>query len=90
MNCSVGKMHLLFIVEKVSKMKSCFSWEGTLTMYDGGSMTTSPKIGEYCDSIPPNIITTSSKILVHFHEPYSSSYWIWTIGFKMMYNPTSN
>ena len=89
MNCSVGKMHHVFIIEKVLQTKICFSYLGTLTMYDGGSMT-SPMIGEYCDSIPPNIITMSSKILVNFQQPYSSHSWIWTIGFKMMYNPTSN
>ena len=53
-------------------------------MYDGGSMT-SPMIGEYCDSTPPDIITTSNEIVVHF---YTDPYWT-DIGFKMMYNPTS-
>ena len=47
---------------------------------------TSSMIGEYCDSTPPDIITTSNKILVHF---YAGSYGTDT-GFKLMYNPTSN
>ena len=50
-------------------------------MYDGGSMT-SPMIGEYCDSTPPDIITTSNEIFVHFLT--SPSYT--DIGFKMMYS----
>ena len=54
-------------------------------MYDGGSMI-SPMIGVYCGSKPPDIITTSNEIFVHFYtsEVYTD------IGFKMMYNPTSN
>ena len=60
-----------------------FSWD-KLTMYDGGSMT-SPIIGEYCDSTPPDIITTGNEIFVHFltNPTYAD------IGFKLMYNPTS-
>ena len=54
-------------------------------MYDGGSMT-SPMIGEYCDSTPPDIITPSNEIFVHFlTSPHYTD-----IGFKMIYNPTSN
>ena len=54
-------------------------------MYDGGSMK-SQMIGDYCDSTPPDIITTSNEIFVHFYTNQ-----IYTdIGFKMMYNPTSN
>jgi hypothetical protein len=57
-------------------------------MYDGGSMT-SPMIGEYCGSTPPDIITTSNEILIHFlTNPYDPSFT--DIGFKLMYNPTSN
>ena len=54
-------------------------------MYDGGSMT-SPMIGEYCDSTPPDIITTGNEIFVHFYTGPSYT----DIGFKLMYNPTSN
>ena len=62
----------------------CFS-DDKLTMYDGGSMT-SPMIGEYCDSTPPDIITPSNEIFVHFlTSPHYTD-----IGFKMIYNPTSN
>ena len=56
-----------------------------LTMYDGGSIT-SPMIGEYCHSTPPDIITTSYEIFVHFATDYRYT----DIGFKMTYNPTSN
>jgi hypothetical protein len=55
-------------------------------MYDGGSMT-SPLIGEYCYySTPPDIITASNEIFVHFLTGPSYT----DIGFKLMYNPTSN
>ena len=54
-------------------------------MYDGGSMT-SPMIGEYCATTPPDIITTSNEIFVHFYTNEMST----DIGFKLMYNPTSN
>ena len=54
-------------------------------MYDGGSMT-APMIGEYCDSTPPDIITTGNEIFVHFAtNDYGTDF-----GFKMMYTPTSN
>ena len=84
MNCSVGKMHHVFIIEKVLQTKICFSYLGTLTMYDGGSMT-SPMIGLYCDSTPLDIITTGHEIFVHFYTNPSYT----DIGFKLMYNPTS-
>ena len=55
-----------------------------MTMYNGGSMT-SPMIGEYCDSTPPDIITMSNEIFVNFATNLIST----DIGFKMMYIPTS-
>ena len=55
-------------------------------MYNGGSMT-SPIIGEYFGSMPPDIITMSNEILIHF----VTNPWNFTdIGFKLVYNPTSN
>ena len=55
-------------------------------MYDGGSMK-STMIGEYCYHTPPDIITTGNEILIHFlTSPGSGT----DIGFKLMYNPTSN
>ena len=62
----------------------CFSYD-TLTIYDGGSIT-SPMIGKYCDSIPPTIITTSNEVFIHFqtNAVFTES------GFKMEYNATSN
>ena len=55
-------------------------------MYDGG-LVTSPMIGEYCGSTPPDIITTSNEILIHFvRNPQGFT----DVRFKLMYNPTSN
>ena len=54
-------------------------------MYDGGSMT-DPMIGEYCYYTPPDIITMGNEIFVHFITSPSLT----DIGFKLMYNPTSN
>ena len=54
-------------------------------MYDGSSMT-SPMIGEFCDSTPPDIITMSNEIFVNF----ATNHYGTDIGFKMMYNPTGN
>ena len=73
------------ILEKATKFnKYCFSYD-TLTIYDGGSIT-SPMIGEYCDSIPPTIITTSNEVFIHFqtNAVFTES------GFIMEYNATSN
>ena len=59
-----------------------------MTIYDGGS-STSPMMGRYCDvSIPPNHISSSKEILIHFetvmwglpNDPF-------TTGFQMEYNP---
>ena len=80
----IGKILYFFTIIKTVMKYYCFSWD-KLTMYDGGSIT-SPMIGEYCDSTPPDIITTSNEIFVHF---LTSPYWT-DIGFKLMYNPTSN
>ena len=55
-------------------------------MYDGGSMT-SPIIGEYCGSTPPDIITMSNEILIRF---VTNPWDLTDIGFKLVYNPTSN
>jgi hypothetical protein len=54
-------------------------------MYDGGSIS-SPVIGEYCDSTPPYITTTSNEIFIHYLTNPSGT----DLGFKLMYNPTSN
>ncbi len=54
-------------------------------MYDGGSMT-SAIIGKYCDSTPPDVITTSNEIFVHFETNGGNT----DVGFKMTYAPTSN
>ena len=61
----------------------CFSFD-KLTMYDGGSIT-SPLIGEYCNYIPPDIITTSHEIFVHFETDEGNI----DVGFKIMYHAIS-
>ena len=60
-----------------------------LAIYDGGSMT-SPMIGEYSMfSTPPDIISMSNEILINFlTNPFGPAFT--DIGFKLMYNPTSN
>ena len=90
MNWVIGKLLSVSYHYKNSNEIStyyCFSFD-KLTMYDGASMT-SPMIGEYCDSTPPDIITTSNEIFVHFETSpiYTSPTYI---GFKMMYSPTGN
>ena len=76
------------IIKTVIKYVLLFSdaakYPDKLTMYDGGSMT-SPMIGEYCYSTPPDIITTRNQIFVHFETSYIDT----GIGFKLMYNSTS-
>ena len=52
---------------------------------------TSPLIGEYGGTeysynTPPDIITTGNEIFVHFITSPGGT----DIGFKLMYNPTSN
>jgi len=41
-------------------------------------------IGEYCDLVPPTIITTSNEVLIHFQTNaiYTEA------GFRMVYNAT--
>ena len=61
----------------------CFSGD-KLAMYDGGSMT-SPMIGEYCDSLPSSLISSSNHLFIHFY----SNFFIAGTGFKLEYNATS-
>ena len=53
-------------------------------MYDGGSMT-SPMIGEYCDSLPSSLISSSNHLFFHFNSDYYGT----GAGFKLEYNATS-
>ena len=63
--------------------KLFFSWD-SLTIYDGGSSTSS-MMGNYCgDSIPPSQVSSINEILIHFHSDWSGT----ESGFKMEYNPT--
>ena len=47
---------------------------------------TSPIIGEYCDSIPSTIVTTSNEVFIRFqtNAVYTEA------GWKMEYNAISN
>ena len=52
-------------------------------MYDVG-LGTSPMMGKYCgDSIPPNLVSSSNKILIHFHSDHADT----EAGFQMEYQP---
>ena len=63
--------------------KLFFSWD-SLTIYDGGSSTSS-MMGNYCgDSIPPSQVSSINEILIHFHSDWSGT----ESGFQMEYNPT--
>ena len=63
--------------------KLFFSWD-SLTIYDGGSIT-SPMIGTFCGtSIPPSQVSSSNEILINFHSDWAGR----ESGFKMEYNPT--
>ena len=53
-------------------------------MYDGGSMT-SPMIGEYCDSLPSSLISSSNRLFIRFYSDFSFT----GTGFKLQYNATS-
>ena len=60
-----------------------FSYD-SLTIYDGGSSTSS-MMGKYCgDSIPPSHVSSSNEVLIHFH----SDEYVTETGFKIEYNPT--
>ena len=67
------------------KVNNLFFSHDSLTIYDGGSIT-SPMMGKYCgDSIPPSHISSSKEIMVHFE---TASWTTCNNGFKMEYNPT--
>ena len=60
-----------------------FSWD-SLTIYDGGSIT-SPMMGKYCGtSIPPRQASSSNEVLIKFHSDWSAT----ESGFQIEYNPT--
>ena len=68
-----------------NKQPVFFSYD-SLTIYDGGSSTSS-MMGKYCgDSIPPSHVSSSNEILIQFQSDGSITY----NGFKMEYNPTGN
>ena len=55
-----------------------------MTIYDGGSSTSS-MMGKYCgDSIPPSQVSSSNEVLIQFQSDGS----VTEAGFQMEYNPT--
>ena len=73
-NCQMRKTSNLF-----------FSWD-SLTIYDGGSNTSSI-MGKYCgDSIPPSHVSSSNEVLIQFQ----SDLYVTKTGFQMEYKPTGN
>ena len=73
-NCQKRKTNNLF-----------FSYD-SLTIYDGGSSTSS-MMGKYCGySIPPSHVSSSNEVLIHF---YSNGY-ITEAGFKIEFHPIGN
>ena len=72
-NCEIRKINNFF-----------FSYD-SLTIYDGGS-STSTMMGKYCGaSIPPSHISSSKEIMIHFETDNSDDN---ENGFKMEFNPT--
>ena len=56
---------------------------GSLTLYDGDSMT-DPMIGEYCgQSFPPSSISSRNEIFIFFQSNCCGN----NIGFKLEYHP---
>ena len=82
---TASKFQCLLTV-KSEKQTICFFSYDSLTIYDGGS-STSTMIGRYCGlSIPPNQISSSSnEIWIHFKTDHND---VNDIRFKMEYNPS--
>ena len=69
---------------RLNKMFKIFSYD-SLTLFDGDS-NGSPILGKYCGtSIPPNHISSSNKIFIHFETNGE----IRKPGFKLEYHPFS-
>jgi hypothetical protein len=65
-----------------NKQPIIFSYD-SLTIYNGGSSTSS-MMGKYCgDSIPPSHVSSSNEVLIHFQ----SNWFATRAGFKMEYHP---
>jgi hypothetical protein len=66
-----------------NKQPVFFSYD-SLTIYDGGSSTSS-MMGKYCgNSIPPSHVSSSNEVLIQFKSDGSQT----RAGFKMEYIPT--
>ena len=69
----------------INSNNAFFSYD-SLTIYDGGS-STSTMMGKYCgDLIPPTHISSINEIFIRFHSDGS----VTRAGFEMEYNPTGN
>ena len=80
---AASKFQCLLTVTREKQITYFFSYD-SLTIYDGGSSTSS-MMGKYCgDSIPPSHMSSSKEIMVHF----KTESWTNGNGFKMEYNPT--
>ena len=66
-------------------MLNIFSYDDSLTIYDGDS-TASSMLGKYCGySIPPSHVSSSNDILIHFQSDDYPGYG--HTGFQIEYNP---
>ena len=66
-----------------NKEPACFSSYDSLTVYDGGSSSSS-MMGKYCgDSIPPSHVSLSNQVLIQFHSDEAET----ETGFQIEYNP---
>ena len=83
---AVGKFQCLLTVQSEKQTICFFSYYDSLTIYDGGSIT-SPMMGRYCGFSIPNIHKSSSsnEILIHFETNHND---VNNIGFKIEYNPS--
>ena len=87
---TASKFQCLLTVQS-EKQTICFFSGDSLTIYDGGSSTSTMgypnMMGRYCGfSIPPSHISSSSnEILIHFKTDDND---VDDFGFKMEYNPS--
>ena len=68
---------------EIRKINNFFFSYDSVTIYDGGS-STSTMMGFYCgDSIPPSHVSSSNEVLIQFKSDGSQE----RAGFQMEYNP---
>ena len=78
----LGKIISLVFIWYAQTLEKNLSFSySSLTIYNGGFLT-SPIVGKYCGTLlPPSFISSSSEILIHFETDYVGS----GIGFKLEY-----